>query len=236
MSGNQGKKSIWKVTPAVIWQRWWKMRQLCFPLSATRSLEWRYWHTMGLFIMGTETSSGRRWVGCWAWRQRRSAAGRRREKLWRNAKGKLPSTPWYDRWHHWISSTDHHSVTWVLIPFSILPSLFRKEASPTRHFLQRTSSLNLVRYKIVAPHILIIKKIDNIKCILSFFSPRNSRIWYSGSFDRLQQCDIRWCCWSETLHPGLSKTSQHWGFPCWFIFGLLIHWFFSLRFVLIARK
>lgn len=121
--------------------------------------------------MGTETSSGRRWVGCWAWRQRRSAAGRRREKLWRNVKGKPPSTPWYDRCRHWISSTDHHSVTWVLIPFSILPSLFRKEASPTRHFLQRMSSLNLVRYEIVAIQmfILIIKKKTILnKSFLSF--------------------------------------------------------------------
>lgn len=116
--------------------------------------------------MGTETSSGRRWVGCWAWRQRRSAAGRRREKLWRNAKGKPPSTPWYDRCRHWISSTDHHSVTWVLIPFSILPSLFRKEASPTRHFLQRMSSLNLVRYEIVAPQMFILLILN--KSFLSF--------------------------------------------------------------------
>lgn len=148
--------SVTLFNAAVIWQRWWKIRQLCFSLSATRSLEWRYWHTMGLFIMGTETSSGRRWVGCWAWRQRRSAAGRRREKLWRNVKGKPPSTPWYERCRHWISSTDHISTTWVLIPFSILPSLFRKEASPIRHFLQRMSSLNLVHYEIVATRMFIL--------------------------------------------------------------------------------
>lgn len=146
-SRNQGKKPCCSHLTEMM-----KNEAVVFSFSATRSLEWRYWHTMGLFIMGTETSSGRRWVGCWAWRQRRSAAGRRQEKLWRNVKGKLPSTPWYDR----VSSSDYHSVTWVLIPFSILPSLFRKEASPTRHFLQRMSSLNLVRYKIAPMRMFIL--------------------------------------------------------------------------------
>lgn len=98
--------------------------------------------------MGIVTSSGRRWVGCWAWRQRRSAAGRRQEKLWRNVRGRPPSTLWYDCWTtHWISSTYHYSLMPVLTPFSILPSLFRKEASPTRHFLQKMTFLNLVSYE-----------------------------------------------------------------------------------------
>lgn len=175
------------------------MRRCCFPFSATRSREWRSWRTMGLFIMGIVTSSGRRWVGCWAWRQRRSAAGRRQEKLWRNVRGRPPSTLWYDCWTtHWISSTYHYSLMPVLTPFSILPSLFRKEASPTRHFLQKMTFLNLVSYeKTWCSHWIHI-----YIYILKNFSPRNRWIWYSGSSDWLQQCDIRWCCWSETFHTG----------------------------------
>lgn len=117
--------------------------------------------------MGIVTSSGRRWVGCWAWRQRRSAAGRKREKLWRNARGRPLSTLWYDSWTtHWISWTYHCSVTWVLTPFSILLLLFRKEASPTRHFLLKMTSLNLVSYEKTLPcgscsH-WILKKINTI--------------------------------------------------------------------------
>lgn len=80
------------------------LRQSRFPFSATRCQEWRYWLTMGPFIMETVTSSERRWAGCWAWRQRRSAAGRRPEKPWRSGREKSPWTPWYVSCTHRIQS------------------------------------------------------------------------------------------------------------------------------------
>lgn len=38
---------------------------------------------------------------------------------------------------------------------------------------------------------------------LFFHLTRNIRdIWCSGSANRLQQCDLCWCCWSKALHAG----------------------------------
>lgn len=121
-----------------------KLRQSCFPFSAMRCLEWRYWRTMGLFIMVTVTSSGRRWAGCWASRQRRSAAGRRPGKPWRNGRERPPSTLWYDYCNQLESTV--HTVNSVLMSFYFFlpPSFFRKEALQTHRFLQKMSSLNLV--------------------------------------------------------------------------------------------
>lgn len=92
-----------------------KLRQSCFPFSAMRCLEWRFWRTMGLFIMVTVTSSGRRWAGCWASRQRRSAAGRRPGKPWRNGRERPPSTLWYVYCNQ-LESTGH-TVNSILMSF-----------------------------------------------------------------------------------------------------------------------
>lgn len=88
------------------------LRRSNFPSSATRCREWRYWLTMGPFIMETVTSSGRRWAGCWAWRQRRSAAGRRPEKPWRSGREKSPWTPWYVSCAHRIWSNTTYQPKW----------------------------------------------------------------------------------------------------------------------------
>lgn len=80
----------------------WSWNESVFSFSAMRYLEWRSWLTTGLFTTATAASSGRRWAGCWAWRQRRSAAGRKLGKPWRKGRERLTSTLWYDYYNHWL--------------------------------------------------------------------------------------------------------------------------------------
>lgn len=110
----------WWITISVMMQLilWVKLSQSRFPFSATRCLEWRSWITTGLFTTATAASSGRRWAGCWAWHQRRSAAGRRPGKPWRNGRERPPSTLWYDHHNHWMSRVVVHTIKSKLISVS----------------------------------------------------------------------------------------------------------------------
>lgn len=59
---------------------------------------------------------------------------------------------------------------------------------------------------------------DNFK-VLFFLVGRNVWDWCSGGVNRLQQCDICWCCWSETLHTGQSAQARHyaWNVTAWIL-------------------
>lgn len=52
-----------------------------------------------------------------------------------------------------------------------------------------------------------------------FLVGRNIWDWCSGGVNRLQQCDICWCCWSETLHTGQSAQARHyaWNVTAWIL-------------------